>query len=217
MHLPNIQSTKSIIKYSLKCKIPVNIRYEVICKKLWIFESHWFGDDESKWKELFPSDTTWFFCILQWNNSCNSLWDKSLFIPNIIKTICQHIIDNLNYYKYCVEVSKIWDTNNGTDANGFERIFNPENNEDGVSAFDKDGDEYNVASASKTVLSSVYNTLFDKLSVKYVIENIDKIPVTIAFPDSQMLDIIVLFDPNNYSTSNRSNKSDNESHVASLD
>ena len=170
--------------------------------------------NEKNYFQVIPPD---FFAFCNEIIHVTLCGTKGCLYQILSKTICQHIIDNLNYYKYCVEVSKIWDTNNGTDANGFERIFNPENNEDGVSAFDKDGDEYNVASASKTVLSSVYNTLFDKLSVKYVIENIDKIPVTIAFPDSQMLDIIVLFDPNNYSTSNRSNKSDNESHVASLD
>ena len=59
--------------------------------------------------------------------------------------------------------------NNGTDTNIIERIFNPKNNEDYVSTFEKGGDEDDITSTTKINLIIAYNTVFDKLSVNCVI------------------------------------------------
>ena len=64
---------------------------------------------------------------------------------------CRRIIENLSYCKYGVAVSKSLRTNDGTYANGFERTFNPENNEDCVSNFQEVGDENNVTSTNVTI------------------------------------------------------------------
>ena len=133
------------------------------------------------------------------------------------KPECHDIIDNFNYCKYCVEASKSWDVNNGTDSNWFEPKFNAGKNEDFVSAFQKVGDDDDIASATVINISIACNSIFDKLSVNPVIKHIDKIPCTIAFPEPGVLDIRVPFESNDLSTSNQSNESDDISHATSLD
>ena len=59
-------------------------------------------------------------------------------------TICHNIVDNLNYCKYYFAKSITLGT---TDE--FERICNPENDEDCVLAFEKVGDEYDVTFTAK--------------------------------------------------------------------
>ena len=75
-----------------------------------------------------------------------------------------HIIDNLNYYKRCVEASKSSDETNGVDNDGFEHKFDVEYNEDCVFTFWKTRDDNDVASIDEILLSIACNTVFDKLS-----------------------------------------------------
>ena len=83
--------------------------------------------------------------------------------------------------------------------------------------FQKLGDEDDITSTDVIIFIITYNTVFDKLSVNHVFENIDKIPSTIVFSEPEVLDAIVLFYSNNLSTSNRSNKRDDVYHAPSLD
>ena len=72
--------------------------------------------------------------------------------------------------------------------------------------FQKLGDEDDITSTDVVIFSIAYNTVFDKLSVNHVFENVDKIPSTIVFLEPEVLDAIVLFYSNNLSTRNQSNK-----------
>lgn len=124
------------------------------------------------------------------------------------KTLRHNIVNNLNHCKQCVAASRTLDI-----TDGFERIYDPENNEDCVSASDKSSDEDDVVSTVKTIKSVVYNTVFDKLSESNVPQNIDKIADTIAIPESDTLKPII---PNDDFTSNWCDESDNDSDVVSL-
>ena len=55
----------------------------------------------------------------------------------------QNVIENINYCILCVKTSKILDT-----VDEFEHICNPENNDKCESAFEKGGDEDDIASAA---------------------------------------------------------------------
>ena len=50
---------------------------------------------------------------------------KIVYIKHIPKLTCHLIIDNLNYCKHCVAVSKTLYTTDGIDADWFERIYYP--------------------------------------------------------------------------------------------
>ena len=69
---------------------------------------------------------------------------KSSLYKIYSKMLCRNIVNNLKYCKYCVGASKHLDI---TDE--FERIYNPENNEDCVSVFEKGGDGDDVTFAAK--------------------------------------------------------------------
>ena len=90
-------------------------------------------------------------------------------------------------------------------------------NEDCLSAFETGSDKYDIVSTGGIIISIACNALFHKLLVNNVLENIDKIPVWFSIPESDKFDTIIPIDPNNDSTSNRSEESDNESNIDSLD
>lgn len=76
---------------------------------------------------------------------CYIIWSNASYY-NILK--------DLNYCIHCVQTSKTLDKNNE-----FERIYDPKKYDDYVSAFEKDGDEYDVSSAAKTILNIACNTV----------------------------------------------------------
>ena len=223
MKFPNTQGGYATA--SSRCNKPVNVRYEVICKdfdkcltipaleKMKVNIQNYFQVTSPKFIALCSKcmcdmntkvDVTLFGtegCVYQ-------IWSNKKY---------HHLIENLSYYKDCVAASKSFDISDGTDANGFEYSFNPENNEDCVSVFLKVGYEDNVVFTTVTILIIVFKIVFDKLSVDHVIIIFDKIPGTIVFPTPEFLDGIVSFDSNNISTSNRCNESDDASHATSLD
>ena len=80
-------------------------------------------------------------------------------------------------------------------------LYDPKNNDDYVSAFEKGGDREDVTSTAKTIMSIIWNTDFDKLSENTMLESIDNVPDSnVIILDSDIFEPII---ENNDFTSNR--------------